>query len=278
MKHDPVAHFGLSYSPCRYGMSKITFRGPRRSLEGKYVAFLGGTETYGKFIEFPFPQLVESTLDETCVNFGIVNAGVDVFHNDPTVLAACHDAAVTVVQIMGAHNLSNRFYKVHPRRNDRFLSASTVMKALFPELDFADYSFTRHLLEAIHEKYASRFEILRAELEQAWIARMRSLLGQIGPNVILLWLSDAPLTNDPWDACETPLRQEPLFVTRSMVDALRPFALEVVEAQPSKLALRRGKEGMIYPLLHSDAASEMLGVAAHEETAERLVPILQRNL
>ncbi len=36
---------------------------------------------------------------------------------------------------MGAQNLSNRFYAVHPRRNDRFLRASTLMKTIFREVD-----------------------------------------------------------------------------------------------------------------------------------------------
>ena len=67
----------------------------------------------------------------TCVNFGSVNGGVDAFVNDPTIMAACHDAQLTVVQIMGANFLSNRFYSVHPRRNDRFLRASTVLQAIY---------------------------------------------------------------------------------------------------------------------------------------------------
>ncbi|WP_420857319.1 DUF6473 family protein [Marivivens marinus] len=276
MKHEPLGESGLSYAPCRYGMSRVTFRGPRRDLNGRYISFIGGTETYGKFIEHPFPTLVETALGEKCVNFGVVNAGIDVFHNDPTILAAAHDAELTVVQIMGAHNLSNRFYKVHPRRNDRFLSASTVMKALFSDVDFADFSFTRHLLGALYTRAPERFEILRSELEQAWLARMKSLIAGIGDNVVLLWLSDSPLTDDPWMERPNPLRADPLFVTRSMVEQLRPLVRDVIEAQPSAEALSRGTEGMVFPLLNNEAATEMLGVAAHEEAAARIAPALRR--
>ena len=45
-----------------------------------------------------------------------------VFVNEPTVIDICSKALVTVVQLMGAQNTSNRFYAVHPRRNDRFLA------------------------------------------------------------------------------------------------------------------------------------------------------------
>ncbi|MCO4844197.1 MAG: hypothetical protein KC439_15065, partial [Yoonia sp.] len=54
----------------------------------------------------------------TCVNFGCVNGGVDAFVNDPTIMSACHDAQITVVQVMGANFLSNRFYylELHSKR------------------------------------------------------------------------------------------------------------------------------------------------------------------
>lgn len=278
MRHETLGESGLSYAPCRYGLSRIMFRGPRRALEGNYAAFVGSTETYGKFIEHPYPMLVENEVGKPCVNFGVVNAGVDVFANDPTVLAACHDASVTVIQIMGAHNLSNRFYKVHPRRNDRFLAPSTVMKALFPDIDFADFSFTRHLLGAIYTRSPERFEILRAELQAAWSARMRSLIDQIGSRVVLLWMSQTPLTDDKWSDRPNALRADPLFVTRSMVEELRPQVLDVVEAQPSAEALSFGTKGMVFPLLHREAAGELLGVAAHEEAAQRLAPVLRKHL
>ena len=39
----------LDYFPCRYGQSKLLFRGPRRKLEGNYISVLGGTAT-GSFL------------------------------------------------------------------------------------------------------------------------------------------------------------------------------------------------------------------------------------
>ncbi|MEL6641461.1 MAG: DUF6473 family protein, partial [Pseudomonadota bacterium] len=131
MKHDVHDGGALSYDPCRYGLSRIYFRGPKRDLNQPYLAFLGGTETFGKFIETPFPALIELELRHPCINFGCVNGGVDAFVNDPTIMEACKDADLTVVQIMGANNLSNRFFSVHPRRNDRFLRASTVLQAIY---------------------------------------------------------------------------------------------------------------------------------------------------
>ena len=109
MKQEKIEFGELSYSPCRYGASRMLFRGPRRRLDRPYIAFVGGTETYGKYIEKPFPVLVEKAMRQTCVNFGCVNGGIDVIENDPTVMENCNEAELNVVQEMGASNLSNRF-------------------------------------------------------------------------------------------------------------------------------------------------------------------------
>ena len=278
MKHEPVEGGGLHYAPCRYGMSRIFFRGPRRRLDSPYVAFIGGTETFGKFIERPLPAIVEKELRQTCVNFGCVNGGVDAFVNDPTIMAACHDAQATVVQVMGANYLSNRFYSVHPRRNDRFLRASTVMQAIFNDVDFADFTFTRHMLTSLHALSAERFDIVVSELREAWVARMKNMLGQIGPRSILLWFSKEELCDIPWDRRPSGLQADPLFITAEMIDQLRNLVLDVVVVNPSDAALSQGTRGMYFTPMQAKAAAELLGVTAHHEAAAALVPVLRQHL
>ena len=119
----------LDYFPCHYGRSRNLFRGPRKRMEGDYIAFLGGTDTYGRFVPRPFPALVEDRLGLPCVNFGWMNAGPDAFLNDEAVLAAAQGARAVVLQVPGAQNLTNRYYAVHPRRNDRFVEASAALRA-----------------------------------------------------------------------------------------------------------------------------------------------------
>ena len=127
MTFETMGSVGLDYLPCRYGHSKLLFRGPRRRLEGAYCIALGGTETYGKYIHTPFPALLEKAIRIPVVNLGLPNAGIDVFLNEAVVLDACNGARATIIQLPGAQNMSNRFYSVHPRRNDRFLQASAQM-------------------------------------------------------------------------------------------------------------------------------------------------------
>lgn len=278
MKHETLAEAGLSYFPCRYGTSRLFFRGPRRLLDGRYVTFVGGTETYGRFVENPFPVLVEEMTGVTCVNLGLVNASVDAFLHEPAVGAACHDAVMNVVQVMGAHNISNRFYTVHQRRNDRFLRASSVLRAIYPEVDFAEFCFTRHMLGVLLARSPERFAILRQELQAAWMARMSKFLTEIGGQTLLLWFSDNLPSDTPWEERPDPLAVEPLFITRSMLDTLRPRVRGVVMVQPSVRARAQGTNGMIYGPLHAPAAATVPNPAAHHEVALALRDVLKSAL
>lgn len=275
MRHDTLDERGLNYAPCRYGTSKIFFRGPKRPLDGRYFTFVGGTETYGKFIAEPFPALVEAATGTSCVNFGCVNASIGAFLAEPTVVNACKGAEWNVVQITGAQNVSNRFYTVHPRRNDRFLQASSVLRAIFPEVDFADFCFTRHMLLALYEASAERFEIMRHELEQAWLARMRSFLADVGQHTTLLWFASFLPSDAHWSERPEGLQAEPLFVTRKMIDTLRPMVRNVVMVQPSSKARAAGTQGMIHAPFNATAAADLPGPAAHHEVADALIDSLR---
>lgn len=274
MTYERPGEGALDYYPCRYGKSKLLFRGPRRRLEGKYVAVLGGTETYGKFVEDPYPALAEQALDMPVVNMGYLNAGADVFVSEPTIVEACSKARVTVVQLMGAQNMSNRFYAVHPRRNDRFLRASTLMKTVFREIDFTEFHFTRHMLSTLKASAPDKFEILEEELKSAWVARMRTLLEKIEGKKVLLWLSGPGSAHVPDDG----LGFEPLFVDKDMVAQIQPYATDLVKVVPSQQAISAGTAGMHFSDLDLPAAAEMPGPTVHGEIAAALTPVLKSHI
>jgi hypothetical protein len=183
-------------------------------------------------------------------------------------------ASVTVIQVSGAHNLNNRFYKVHPRRNDRFLKATTLSASIFTDVDFTDFSFTKHMLSAISAAAPDRFGAVVRELREAWVSRMNLLISEIGGSVVLVWLAPDP----PPDAtqCPTGLGCEPCFVTRQMVDALRPVVTEYVEVIAAPKALALGTEGLVYGPLEREAAKSVLPAAVHTQAADALIEAVQR--
>lgn len=274
MTYESVADGGLDYFPCRYGKSKLLFRGPRRSLEGDYVAVLGGTETYGKFVERPYPELLEQQIGCQIVNFGTLNAGVDVFLGDDTVLEACAGAKAVVLQVLGAQNLSNRLYTVHPRRSDRFLKASSLLRMRYPDMEFTEIHFTRHLIRVLHQADPKRFEEVRSELQSAWLGRMMLLLRKIRRPVLLLWMGP----RRPEDPVDLNCATDPLFVDGDMIGALGSDIAGLIDATPGAAALATGRQGMVFSDFDAPAASEVPNLAVHRDTARLLAPAVRRFL
>ncbi len=226
MESQLTGHGGPNYHPCHYGQSKHVFRGPARRLDGDFVAVLGGSETFGQFVDMPFPDLLERALGIDCVNFGVANAGPDAFLADPDILASCIRARMTLVQVFGALNQSNAFYRVHPRHNDRFIAPKPALKELFPEVDFTEFHYTRHLLGELERLSPRRHGQVRAVLRATWTDKMRQLLTRVHGPVILLWIA----SRRPTAPADRLADGDPPYVTGAMVATLQGLGAEMVAA------------------------------------------------
>lgn len=278
MKLDHMGPDRQVHTLCHYEPSRLPFRGPRQDLTGDYVAVLGGSDTFGRFIKTPYAERLSHAVGMPCVNLGCVNAGIDAFYKDRTVIDICRNANAIIIQALGAQNMSNRFYTVHPRRNDRFLRASQGLQNLYPEIDFAEFIFTRHLLTELFRADAQRFTLVEEELRSAWVPRLRSLIEATGRPVILFWFADHYPDEAITDHPRGPMQAEPLFVTRRMLDALRDDVTSIVELRPSQRILDQGTAGMVFGPDQAAAAAELMGVGAHQQAAEALSTPLRQAL
>lgn len=261
----------LDYACYPFGTSKLLFRGPRRDLSGPYCVALGGTETYGKFIEHPYPLLLERSLGQPVVNFGCQNAGPDVFLGDQSVLDCASAARVVIVQITRPQNISNRFYTVHPRRNDRFVGATPALRALYRDVDFTEYNFTSHMLQGLYRASPIRFEVLAQAIRETWVDRMTTLLRRIPAQKILLWLDDHPPARP---GGPRPATGMPALVDHNLIKTLRPHVDVYHEHVISPAARAQGTAGMIFSPLEAPAAAGLPNRAAHYELADGLFPVL----
>jgi hypothetical protein len=266
----------LDYFPCRYGLSRTVFRGPERDLSRPYVVAMGGSPTFGKYVASPYPALLEQATGHQVANLGGLNAGPDFYLSDPAALRVAAQARVAVVQITGADVLTNPFYTVHARRNDRFLAATPALRALFPELEFTDIHFTRHLLMVLQRTDAARFAVVLAGLKATWLDRMRQLLACLPPRRVLLWLADTlpPARAAGLDPALDPALG-PLMVDRDMLAALGPEVTALVEAVPSLAAQSEGIARMQFPQTEAAQARHLPGSAVHGEVAALLGPVVK---
>ncbi|WP_425046613.1 DUF6473 family protein [Primorskyibacter sp. S87] len=255
---------------CAYGNSKLRFRGPKRSLTQPYVAFVGGTETYGKFVERPFVDLVETELGQVCINLGSVDSGLDTFVQEAELLRIAQGAELVVLQIPAAQNLSNRLYRVHPRRNDRFLAASPSLKAIYPEVDFTEFHFNKHMLGALRSVSDERFQAVREELRAAWVSRMRLLLRTIDNRTVLLWLKYQDDLNGTG-----ALGADPLLVQEGMLEELKFDACKLIRFSVRAAGESGDLSKMVFGPMQAPAASHIIGPATHAVVADTLVQELR---
>lgn len=262
----------IDYAPSRYNASRLWFRGPRKALRPPYVACLGGGGVYGRYVEHPWPALLEDKTARTVVNLGVENAGIDAYLNDPGALVTAANAQVVIIQVTSGHNTSNRYYSVHPRRNDRFLKASDSLKSLYPEMDFTEVHFTRHLLSRLQAICPERFDMVAKEARTAWQARMRNLISQMNGAVHLLWFAPVPLP----EHTATAMHAEPLL-TRDVIRPLAPHVRALIEVVPEQW--RCAEDALAVPSLELSRAEHLPGRAAHHDVAvaveHAIIPALQ---
>jgi len=257
----------LDYAACCYGTSHLLFRGPKRELEGEYTVCIGSSETFGRFIRNPYPALLEEAIGQPCVNLGLRDAGIDAFLASPGLIDIAAKSTRTVIQVMGAANMSNRLYTVDPRRNHRFIRASKNLKKLYPEVDFREFEQTSHMLTELARVCLDRLQQVRRELQSAWVARMRTLTTQIGGDVTFLWLSD----HTPYTKAEGgTICRDPLFVDRAMLNAVCCVGAGLVEVIVTAEEVEAGLPEMVFSPMEISTAKEMLGPIAHRRAAVAL--------
>ncbi len=229
--HAPV-NSDIEYNSYRFGRSRQRFRGPKPDLSKPYISFIGGSDTYGKFVQAPFPARVESALDFTCANWGTPGAGPSFFLKDPVILEACSNSKICVVSVMGAVAMSNRLYSVFKRRNSRIRQTSAGLQAMFPDLELSEFRFAHNMLLHMHRDNPSNFKVVEIELREAWIARMRELLDEIETTRVLFWMSERAPEEATLMQGRDAFVTHPAFVTREMLEAVAPMADMVVEYVP----------------------------------------------
>lgn len=182
---------------------------PAGLVAGRYVAAVGGALTFGRGASPGLAAALAGRIGGRHVNLGSPHAGPQAILRDPVVLPLAASAGVCVVEAGGVATQSNPFYRVHPRRNDRFIAAEPALKRLFPEVDFTEFAFTGHLLATLAARDPERFRQVLGCLRALWGERMAALLAALPLRTVLWHLSDpaeGPVAVDA--ALLAPLRRQ----------------------------------------------------------------------
>ena len=210
------------YTLCQYSGSRHFFRGPAKALSAPYVAILGGSLSFGKEVKKTYTEGIETLTGMAGVNLAIPQSGPDAYLAEKSILNIARGAVACVIELGGVQNCSNAFYKTHPRRNDRFIAPTPALVALYPDVDFTNIHFTRHLLKTLFLTDADRFADVKRTLTDNWLEKIEQLINHVQVPSILIW----PQASDALD-----LNSDAMFITQPEIDILSGFSHKVVRIQ-----------------------------------------------
>ena len=151
-------------------------RGPRISSD-HYIACLGSAQTFGRFVQTPFPRLVSRALGIEALNLGRGGAGPTFPLGNPRLLEYINRARIVIVQFFSGRSQSNSLFKTvgHGMLGINQVEGGEVRADQFYTwLLGQDLQSVREVVDETRENY---------------VLAMTQLLAAIKPPKILLWLS-----------------------------------------------------------------------------------------
>jgi len=269
----------------------VWLRGPRpASLQaGSYFACVGAAQTFGCFVNQPWPSLLAEQLQLPALNLGIAGAGPARFQ-DPALLELLRGARFVIYQVMSGRSAdcSEFVSGGHERltlRDGRELGAD----AAWSELLHRDLEGSHHaVLRGIKNRFAAQFarkhvRQLVAETQSNWTAAFQTLIAAVARPSILLWFSKRTPQHRPrFHSLQAMFGEFPQLVDAAMVRAIAAHTGHYVECvtsrgspQPLAVPVRPADAGTgepeqvlwthnaYYPSpqMHEDAANALLASA-----------------
>jgi hypothetical protein len=189
---------------------------PERLERGRYIACVGGAQTFGCFCENPFTRLLQQALGVPVVNFGIGGAGPSFFLQNEKVFGILNEAACTIVQVMSGRSESNSvFYTgglayITRRSDGRRLGARKAYQSLLRQKIILGRKDLKRII---------------SETRDNWVQNYRSLFEKIDVPVVLLWFAmREPDFRERYLHVSTLLGKFPHLVNREMMEAIKDGA------------------------------------------------------
>lgn len=268
--------FGVNYDEYRFGNSKQYFRGPKPNLKTPYISIIGGGETFGRYVQTPFAEVVGNELPLGTANFGLCDAGPTFFLKEAGVLDACSRSKLCILSVPHGYEVSNRLYSVSKRENGKLKGVSETLQSLYPDVDFQSFRLIRAMLKKLHQVNSPNFKVIEIELRRAWVARMRELIDMIAAPVILLWFSERAPEEARFDGLFEGVG--PQMVDREMLEDLQGYAESLVEYVASKARVVADGSDRVYSEGELSLAMHYPGGEMHQEVGELLYPVVRSAL
>lgn len=256
---------------------KRPIRGPQQEnlVSDQYGACIGAAQTFGCYVEQPFPVLLSESINIPILNFGVAGAGPSFFIRNNSFLRYVNDGRFAVVQVMSGRSVSNSLFKSNggemlTRQKDGVTKGAQPM--------YQDLLDTKNmeLIMRVHE-----------ETKQAWIEETIVLLNAIRVPKVLLWFSKRNPSYQPgFEKVIDFFGAFPQLVDKPMLDAVKPYSDYYVEhvsdeglpqklfsrytGEPTSIQMRKDLSGKEKEFNNYYPSPEM-----HKGVSEKLIQLIE---
>ena len=219
----------------RPDFGRQVFRGPAPDLDRPYIAFFGAAQTFGRFVQTPFPALLGARLGVGALNLGVGGAGPRHFDR-PAYLKLANGAEAVVLQALSGRSASSSLF-------DNSAAGGLIGATSLSEKPLRAEDFLERAAKTLTAReFARVIEEMRAD----YVATFLALIGKISAPRILLWLSTRTpdYAEDYTNAPDGVLGAFPQLVNARMVAEIAARCDAYVECVST--------EGLPQPLWRSD--------------------------
>lgn len=211
------------------------FRGPPVNTSAPYLAFIGASQTFGRFVPRPFPCLLGTRLGIPVLNLAVGGAGPR-HYLARNYLELINGAEAVVIQVMSGRSASNSLF-------DNSESGGMIGHVRGEQSTVRADEFYSRLGQSSSKP---RFEAIVNETRNDYMSSFIQLLRKIVVPKILFWFSrrHPQYAEDYEKIPEAVLGDFPQLVNQSMVQRLAAFSDDYVECI--------SKQGLPHPLWQSD--------------------------
>ena len=199
----------------------LYFRGPiPPSLDkNKFFVCIGAAQTFGRFCEKPFCEIISDRLNIPCLNLGYAGAGPSFYLKNDYLFDLINKARFAIVQVMSGRSESNSRYVSLTGRNmlTRVANKTTVM----------DTEAYKEILRL------NSFDLIREIVQQtkySWLKNTTSLLERMTVPKCLFWFSvRSPDYQMNFQNVKSLLGEFPHLIDTSLINSVKPLADNYVE-------------------------------------------------
>lgn len=234
-------------------------RGPDLTdLSLPHGVILGAAQSFGVLVPDPYAHKLTRETGMALRNFAVGGSAPALYLNNPIAIEACNAARFCIIQVLSARGSTNTYFESRDGKNMLrprgsrlpFVPGDTAFRAMFEN----------------EPLLVSRLVV--SEMRNNWTLEMIRLLSLIRVPKILLWFSKrSPDLPEEFKTYERAAGVFPQFITREMIETIRPFTDQYVEVVSS-----RGMPNKLTNRFTGEAATVLLGDGATPRSEDNYYP------